>query len=404
MDEIGRNYLALALGIDRHFEGFVDAYFGPPELRAEAQAGEPRPLPALAAAARELAAAVQASDSGPQRKGFLTLQVRAMSAVLRALAGEPIPFVDEVELYFDITPTMTDEAVFQAAHAEIDALLPGGGPLRERMVAWRQGLEMSPERVLPVMERARQETRRRTVALFDLPPGEDVALQLVKDQPWGAYNWYLGGYRSRIDLNTDLPLRVNSAVPLLSHEAYPGHHTEHALKEHLLYLGQGRAEHAVQLLLAPECVISEGIADSAQEIILDDGELVALLRDELYPLAGLGSLDAEQQVRLGRAAEGLSGVSANAALLLHREGHSPEEVGRYLERWGLRTPAEAAQSLRFIQNPLFRSYIFNYATGKALLVPLLQGTQATARFRRLLSEPLTPTAVRQLTAVSQVSS
>jgi hypothetical protein len=222
-----------------------------------------------------------------------------------------------------------------------------------------------------------------------------LTLHLVEQQPWSAYNWYLGDYRSRIDINTDLPLRANSAVPLLAHEAYAGHHTEHALKEQRLYRQQGRAEHAVQLLLAPECVLSEGIADSARQIIFDDDDLAAFLRDEIYPLAGLPDLDVDQQQQIGQASEALRWVSGNAALLLHRDGRPPDEVQRYIEQHGLSTTREAAQSMKFIQNPLFRSYIFNYAMGKALLAPLLEGPDRTANFARLLSEPFTPTQVRE---------
>ena len=50
--------------------------------------------------------------------------------------------------------------------------------------------------------------------------------------------------------------------------------------------------------------------------------------------------------------------------------------------------------MKFIQNPLFRSYIFNYAVGKDLLAPLLEGPDRAANFSRLLSEPFTPTQVR----------
>jgi hypothetical protein len=394
MDEIGRHYLTLALHLDRHFEGLVDAYFGPPELKEQVQAGEPRPLPALADDARQLQAAIEASDYEPQRQDFLARQTRALAAVIRNLSGDRLDFVEEVELYFDITPGMVDEAVFEAAHAEMDRLLPGSGPLVERLAAWKKSLELETARVLPTFDLARQETRRRTVALFDLPPGEEVSLHLVQDQPWSGYNWYLGGYRSRIDLNTDLPLRGNSAVPLLAHEAYPGHHTEHAIKEFRLYQQQGRAEHAIQLLLAPECVLAEGIADSAEGVIFDDADLAAFLRDELYPQAGLADVDVAAQLRLKRAAEALSGVSGNAALLLHHAGRSADKVQRYVERYSLRTPQEAAQTMKFIQNPLFRSYIFNYATGQALLAPLLEGADAAANFYRLLSEPFTPTQVR----------
>lgn len=395
MDEISHRYLRLALHLDCHFKGFVDAYFGPPELRAQIQTGSPRPLGTLADDARQLLDAIRAGEPDAQRKDFLAKQVQAMSAVIRNLSGDQIDFVKEVELYFDITPVMTDEATFEAAHAEMGEILPGDGSLIERSVAWREKLYLEPGRILPVFDLALRETRRRTQEFFDLPPEENLTLHLVENEPWGAYNWYLGDYSSRIDLNTDLPVRADSAVPLIAHEAYPGHHTEHAFKEQRLYRRQGRAEHAVQLLLAPESVISEGIADNAQQIIFDDSELAAFLREQLYPLAGLSELDVEKQLRLGRAAEALRGVNGNAALLLHHEGRTAEEVQCYIERHGLRTAEEASHSMRFLTNPLFRSYVFNYAVGKALLAPLLDGPDALVNFERLLSEPFTPSQVRR---------
>ena len=394
MDEIGRCYLYLALHLDRHVEGFVDAYFGPPEFKAEIQTGNPRSLEALADDAQQLLSAIESDVPDTQRKGYLSKQVQAMAAVIGSLSGDQIDFVREVELYFDITPEMVDEAVFEAAHAEMAELLPGEGTLIERVVARREKLYLEPDRILPVFDLALRETRRRTKELVDLPPGEDLTLHLVEDEPWSAYNWYLGGFRSRIDLNTDLPIRADSAVPLIAHEAYAGHHTEHAIKEQHLYRRLGRAEHAVQLLLAPESVIAEGIADNAEQILFDDAELVAFLQDQLYPLAGISGLDAGKQVRMRRAAEALRGVSGNAALLLHQEGCAPEEIQRYIERYGLRTPEEASQNLRFITDPNFRSYVFNYDVGKALLAPLLQEANAAANFERLLSEPYTPSLVR----------
>jgi hypothetical protein len=105
-------------------------------------------------------------------------------------------------------------------------------------------------------------------------------------------------------------------------------------------------------------------------------------------------VDVERQIRLGHAAEPLRSVSGNAALLLHRDGRPPDEVQAYLERWGLLTQREAGQTMKFLQNPLFRAYVFNYATGKTLLAPLLDGPAAVDNFWRLLSEPFTPSQVR----------
>ncbi|NIN66579.1 MAG: hypothetical protein GTO63_18210 [Anaerolineae bacterium] len=394
MDEIGRNYLTLALNIDRHFEGVVDAYYGPPELKAEVEQGEPRALDALADDAGQLEAAIDASDFDAQRKDYLTRQTRAMAAIIRNLSGDQLDFVEEVELYFDITPQMVDEAVFEGAHAEIDRLLPGDGSLRERVIAWEKSVELEPDLVGPVFNLALQESRRRTQALFGLPPGEEVSLDLVEDKPWRAYNRYLGGHRSRIELNTDVPARLYATMSVVTHEAYPGHHTEHAIKEYRLYRQQGRAEHAIHVL-GPEAVLAEGIAVSALGIIFSDEELAAFLRDELCPLGGLPDVDTERLIGMARALRTLRTVVDNAALLLHRDGRSVDEVQKYIEGYYLSEEKHVAQAMQFIQIPLWRSYAFNYTVGEELLAPLLEGPDDVANFRRLLSEPFTPTRVRQ---------
>jgi len=48
-----------------------------------------------------------------------------------------LSYRQEVELFFDITPPRVAEETFLAAHAEMDSLLPGEGPLLERLAAYR---------------------------------------------------------------------------------------------------------------------------------------------------------------------------------------------------------------------------------------------------------------------------
>ena len=53
---------------------------------------------------------------------------------------------------------------------------------------------------------------------------------------------------------------------------YPGHHTEHAVKEQLLIRDHGAIEEGIQLVPTPQAVLSEGIAEVGAEIVLgDDG-------------------------------------------------------------------------------------------------------------------------------------
>ena len=65
----------------------------------------------------------------------------------------------------------------------------------------------------------------------------------------------------------------------------------------------------------------------------------------------------------------------------------------YLREVGGYAPAMAAKRLEFIEHPLWRTYVFVYAEGEALLrrwveaVPL---PERVARFGRLLHEQITP--------------
>jgi len=47
LDDYGRSYLRLTLEIEKHVEGYVDAYYGPAELKADVEAGDKKSPAAL---------------------------------------------------------------------------------------------------------------------------------------------------------------------------------------------------------------------------------------------------------------------------------------------------------------------------------------------------------------------
>jgi hypothetical protein len=347
--------------------------------------------------ARELADAIVAADLIDSRRDFVAAQVGAMVTICRKLAGEPIDYVDEVRTLFDVEPAFTPEAAFDTAIAELDDLLPGEGDVRERMIAWRTGYVVDVETARQMVALILAETRRRTAAFVALPPGEEVEVAFVHDKPWSGYNWYLGDYRSRVEVNTDLPIHAHSLVALVAHEGYPGHHTEHALKEQILYRDHGYGEHAIQLINTPECVISEGIATLAETVVFPEGEGARWQAEHLYPLAAISG-DPEREARIARAQATLRAVSGNAALLLHQEGRTDEEVLAYLMRYALRAENEARQSLRFISDPLWRAYTFTYHVGRDLLrrwLDLAPQPERQSRFLLLLIGQITPSRVQR---------
>ena len=91
----------------------------------------------------------------------------------------------------------------------------------------------------------------------------------------------------------------------------------------------------------------------------------------------------------------MSGVSGNAAFMLHDQGKSKEEIIQYLQKYELSSEKEARQTIRFISDPLDRSYIFTYDVGYDLLEELFQGVDRDNYFKRLIEEPVTPSQVRE---------
>ena len=158
--------------------------------------------------------------------------------------------------------------MFEAAHRALDEVLPGSGPLHERFIAWREAQAVPVETLPRAIASLAEDFRERTDRLFGLPDGEHIDFDLVTDEPWSGFNYYLGDLRSRVVINTDLPVLSTSLGHLVAHEAYPGHHTEHSRKEVGLVRRQRRLEETIFLVGTPQCLLAEGLADLGLEVDL----------------------------------------------------------------------------------------------------------------------------------------
>jgi hypothetical protein len=393
--DLGKEFVCLALAIEGHLPGYVDAYFGPDEWKAESTQDGEIPLRDLTERVARLSNDVsEADDLDAQRRDFLARQLTAMQMSLRLLSGETVSLAEEVQALYDVSPQWKDESNFEQAHRDLDEVFPGSGSLHERRKAWKSSLEIPTNKVrelLPyIMDTLRERTRRK----FDLPAGESFTVEFVSDQPWSAYNWYLGNARSRIDINTDLPMTIYTLPALIAHEAYPGHHTELSIKEQKLIREKGYVENYVNLINSPSCVVAEGIATAALETVFSDEELEDWFRSELLPRAGLAHRDARNIMAFFKATEKISGLSGNAAFMLHDQKKSAEEIIAYSQKYGLFSDKEAKQGMKFISNPLYRSYTFTYHVGYDMLKQLFAKKDRDTYFKRLLEEPVTPSQIQ----------
>jgi len=253
-------------------DGLVDAYYGPADLRERIER-EPAPDPAgLAADARHLVAALDAGDGDldAARRRWIRAQALGLLVTAERFAGATIGFEDEVERSYGVRPTRVDDDEIADAQRRIDAVLPGSGPVGERLIAWREQQTVPPDKLPAAIASIADDLRERTQRLFGLPDGEHIDFELVSNEPWSGFNYYYGDLHSRTVINTDLPVLSTTLGHLVAHEAYPGHHTEHCRKEAGLVRRRGHVEETIFLVGTPQCLLAEGLADLGLEVVVPE--------------------------------------------------------------------------------------------------------------------------------------
>ena len=395
LDAIARDYVALILEIGEHEEGYVDAYYGPPEWAAAAEAN-PRTVPQLIQGAATLTSrlnAVSTMGADPavaQRKAYLLAHVSAAAARLRMLSGEKLSFADEAEALFGVRPELRPLSSFDPVLAEIDALLPGPGSLTERVTAFRSHYVIPKDRLQVVMDTAIAECRRRTARHIDLPANENFTLAFVGDKPWSGYNYYQGNSQSKIEINADLPIYTERAIDLGCHEGYPGHHVYNALLEQTFVRERGWVEMSVYPLFSPMSFVAEGSANYGIDLAFPGDEGTAYERDVLFPLAGLDPSTAEKKAQLQALTRRLARAEYTVADDYLAGRIDRETAIEQLMKYSLADRARATQRLRFIDT--YRSYIINYGLGRDVVQAWVerQGPDRWAAMETLLSSQILP--------------
>jgi hypothetical protein len=396
LSSVAEDYVHIVLAIGEHEEGYIDAYFGPPEWLDEA-AAEARSLDdilAWTAATRLRLAALddrRLETLEILRRRRLEEHLVAAEARARMLKGETYSFDAETQALYGVTVPLTDWADLDAALADIDALLPGVGPLEDRVAEFRAAFDIPTDRLEATLAAAIDECRARTTAHIALPVDESFAVEFVTDKSWSGYNWYQGDHRSLIQINTDLPTSLPRAVVLACHEGYPGHHVFSVLREQRLYHDRGWAEFSVFPLFGPDGLVAEGTAELGIEVAFTDKERIAFERDVLSPIAGLDTSQTERRVALEEAAERLLLARIGIARDYLDGAITRERAVELQRRYGLVTPERAEQLIVFTET--YRGYVVNYGYGFELTRGYLDrvaGDDPNARwaaFERLISTP-----------------
>ena len=411
LDSVASRYVRLVLAMGAHDPDSVDAYYGPPEWK-EQVAAEPLSLERIRAAARELVGSVPADPPGSialsgtdeetllrLRRHYLRRQLEALIARADMLTGARLTFDQQaVALYDAAPPTHTDEEL-AAILQQLAQRVPGEGPLPARLERFRDGFVIPPDRLDAVFRAAIDECRARTLAQFDLPPGESFRLEYVTDKSWSGYNWYQGNYQSLIQVNTDFPIYIDRAIDLACHEGYPGHHVYNALLEKHLVRDRGWNEYSVYALFSPQSLIAEGTANFGIDVAFPAERRVEFEKNVLFPLAGLDPGRAAAYYDVLDLVSQLSYAGNEAARRYINGAITAEQAARWLSEYALYSPERASQRVRFIDQ--YGAYVINYNLGKDLVRRHVESLGGTADdparrwkvFEELLSSPRLPSTL-----------
>ena len=405
---VAEQYVKLVLAVGEHDGDYVDAFYGPPEWRKEAEAAK-KPLATIdaqaAATEAQLAALPVPPAKGAEaelwtlRRQYLTRQLAAMRSRIAMLQGKKFTFDEESRALYDAVAPIKPVAEFEGVLKQLDAKLPGEGTLIERYDRYKEGFVIPKARLDRVFQEAIRACRGR-VPSVQMPMQERFTIEYVTGKSWSGYNWYQGDFKSLIQINTDLPIYIDRAVDLACHEGYPGHHVYNVLLEKNLVKDRGWVEYTVYPLFSPQSLIAEGTANYGIEVAFSPADRLRFESDVLFPIAGLDAGKAAEYYAILALVDRLS-YAGNEAARQYLDGKIDRAAAvAFLEKYAMYTKPRAEQRVKFIEQ--YRSYVINYNLGKDLVRAYVEKTMGREKtpqrrwqvFSALISSPRLPSGLK----------
>lgn len=392
---IAEKYVILVHQIGKYDPDYVDSYFGPDSLEqiAKNNTSSLRTLKlkvlALSSELDTLKSNLKLDLVQELRYKFLKRMFEAMNYKINMLLGFEGNFDQECEALYGATSPVYPLEYYQEIIDKLNDLLPGTGDIRERYKTFKDMFIIPEDKVDLVFRTALEEAKKRTKENIEMPHYEDFQLEYVRDKAWSGYNWYKGNGFSLIQINLDLPIYIERAIDLAAHEAYPGHHTHHALMEETYVKDSNWVEFTIYPLFSPMSLISEGTANYGIEVAFPGDEKLKFEKEVLYPLAGINPELSEKYEEIQNLISKLNYAGNDAARKFIDGEFDENQTIDHLVKYNLMTEDRAKQRLSFIKK--YRAYVINYNIGLDMVREFITangGTDDNPKKRWLIFEDL----------------
>ncbi len=394
LSEFGIKFLCLALRIDKHIKGYIDFYIGPKKLRKIVDNEVLTSPNKLLTDCKALQKNLFKQGYDKKRERYLEKHLRAMEASIEILNGIEISIKEQFFRLYDVILQPVKESELDNLKEEFNAAYGGLGSLGKRMNDLRVKRTVPEGKVYELFKKALNITRERTKELFVnfLPQKERIVLELVKnndDVKWAYYNWYMGDFRSRIEINPNYNIYWTGFLTAAAHEGYPGHHTEFIVKEQRLYRELNQFEHSILLLHSPKLILSEGIADLAVNVLFSNREAVEIgLRELCSDSSNEDSLEimmAQNKVK-GKITLFWYNFAYHALI----DKYSDDQLMRYGTNFEIVSKENIKNQLKKRSNPVYSKNAFMYNLGSNLIKYKYGDPPSVKAFQNLIINPLLP--------------
>lgn len=390
LNEFAKSYICLGLRINKHIDGYVEHYYGPPELKKMVDIEEKLSPISLLKNYQDLEKTLPNQGFEQKRYKFLSKTLTAIETTLRMLKGEYLPYLEQSEKLFDMEPVLYDDTYFYNLSSRADKLYIGEGTLSERIQTYAMRRKIPQNQLMSLYKKAIEIARKQSNIIFPnlLPDNEIVLISEVKDQSWAMYNWYQGNYTSRIDIDINKTHYWTNILHLACHEGYPGHHMDRTLHDRELYRNKGYFENSILLIYSPEMVISEGIGEIAEFVVFEPTESIRISLEE-FCLNPKIEDDLEVLIEQSEIRRGFGKFESNLAYLKYVHGLSDDELLKYSRNFEVLPDATIKSILKFISDELWAPYSIVYQ-GERLITDKFGFRPSSLNFGRLLTEQTLP--------------
>ena len=397
--KFGEEFLLLALRIDKHIPRYVDFYFGPEKLRQMVNNESITSPNKLLIDCKALIKQLGAQGYDKKRERYLEKMLTAMKASIELLIGVEMSIKDQFLKLYDVDLKPANESELDNLKEEYNEAYSGPGSLESRMSKLRITRKVPESNIYDFFKKALEIVKKKTEEFFAdiLPEDEYIKIVLAdnnnKQIKWACYEWYLGDYTSRLEINPNFTMYWTVFLLFASHEGYPGHHTEFSIKEQKLYHELGQFEQSILILHSPKLIISEGIANTAISILFSSQEVVEISLREFCPDASK-EYSIEDLVLQDKVKRKIPLFWYNFAYHALVDKYSYDKLMMYGKNVEMFGEESLRNEIKRLSNPTYSKNAFMYNLGIEAIEQKYGKSPTAKDFRNLLINPILPSELK----------